>query len=129
MKQQDLFVHTDAGEQPAPPPAPARRTDPETSKAAGVAMAEAAATMRGRVETIFREYKRLTHPELYTIYRARFGPAEDDSIRPRCGELKRLDVIRQSPERKLSEKSPGGRAVRIVVWEYVPPALREPVPF
>lgn len=108
------------------PPAPARRTDPETSKVAGAAMADGAATMRERVLNLFRAFGRLTHPELYLRYRQEYGFADDDSIRPRCGELKRLDCIRDSGERKASVKRPGGRAVRVVVWQYVPPDQRSP---
>ena len=76
-------------------------------------------SIQQRVLTLSVEKGRLTHPELYVLYRERFGKEwNDDSNRPRCGALKRLGCLRDSGERKGRKKHP------VTVWEYVPPEER-----
>lgn len=89
----------------------------DTSRAAAVAIAPAAANLRDRVLALFEHSRGLTADEAAS----RLG-LPITTIRPRCSELVADGKLRDSGERRANRVSAMGRNITAIVWAPVYPA-------
>lgn len=95
----------------------ARRTDPDTSKAAAAAISDEEITrIQGQILALLTAHGAMTHATLIQLYRQQYdGTAAESTIRTRCAELVDAGKVRDSG---LRVKLPSGR--HAALWRVTP---------